>query len=66
VGRGEGHANAPEGNGYLSGEADGAYGKGTKQAVAGFQKANGLSADGVASLGTLYVLHSDGAIPTST
>ena len=51
--------------GYLSGEVDGGYGKGTKQSVASFQQANGLPADGIASLGTLYILNSDGAVPAS-
>ena len=51
--------------GYLSGEVDGGYGKGTKQSVASFQEANGLPADGIASLGTLYVLNSDGAVLSS-
>ena len=43
--------------GYLSGKIDGAYGKGTAQAVADFQTACRLPADGVASLKTLYLLY---------
>jgi len=42
--------------GYLTGKIDGSFGKGTAQAVADFQKASGLPADGVASLKTLYML----------
>jgi peptidoglycan hydrolase-like protein with peptidoglycan-binding domain len=34
--------------GYSCGTADGIYGTGTKNAVASFQKANGLTADGIA------------------
>ena len=56
--------------GYLSGTADGNYGRNTKAAVKAFQKANSLSADGVAGAQTLEMLYSDNAadnkISTST
>lgn len=45
--------------GYYGGAFDGDYGNGTKSAVAAFQAAEGLPADGVASLRTLYVLYGD-------
>jgi hypothetical protein len=45
--------------GYYAGAFDGDYGNGTKNAVAAFQTAEGLPADGVASLRTLYVLYGD-------
>lgn len=49
--------------GYLSGRADGIFGTGTKGAVISFQKANNLTADGIAGTKTLSVLHSTNAIP---
>ncbi len=56
--------------GYLSGKADGIYGKNTKAAVKEFQKKNNLSADGVAGVLTQDALYSDKAqdnkISTST
>lgn len=44
--------------GYLTGEADGNYGRATAAAVYNFQKANGLSRDGVAGASTLALLYS--------
>ncbi|MBE5803590.1 MAG: hypothetical protein E7316_03660 [Clostridiales bacterium] len=44
--------------GYLSGKADGNYGRQTFEAVYAFQKANGLSRDGVAGAATLSKLYS--------
>lgn len=43
--------------GYLSGTADGIYGANTAKAVAAFQRANGLTADGVAGAKTLEKLY---------
>ena len=42
--------------GYHKGNIDGIYGSGTKSAVTNFQKANGLSADGIAGSKTLAAL----------
>ena len=42
--------------GYLNGDADGAFGRQTYNAVIAFQKANGLTADGVAGDATQTVL----------
>ena len=44
--------------GYLTGEADGNYGRDTANAVYNFQKANKLSRDGVAGANTLSLLYS--------
>ncbi len=49
--------------GYDSGEIDGIYGAGTKNAVKSFQKRNGLDADGMAGKETQKVLFSEAAIP---
>ncbi len=46
---------------YLSGSADGSFGEATESALIAFQKANGLSADGVAGPATLKKLNSDSA-----
>lgn len=43
--------------GYYSGTADGNYGSGTENAVKKFQKAKGLSADGVAGPSTLKAIN---------
>ena len=51
--------------GYYSGELDGQYGPGTKDAVITFQKKNGLDADGLAGEETQRVLYSENAVPNS-
>ena len=43
--------------GYLKGTADGIYGKGTRQAVSAFQKANGLPQTGIADAGTVQLIN---------
>ncbi len=48
--------------GYLTAKADGKFGSGTQSAVKAFQKANGLTADGVAGSATYKKLFSDSAI----
>ena len=48
--------------GYLKGTADGTFGTTTQAAVKAFQKANGLTADGVAGTNTYKKLFSDSAI----
>ena len=45
--------------GYLTGEADGVFGNQTKSAVMRFQKAHGLTRDGVAGPATLTILYED-------
>lgn len=47
--------------GYLTGTADGKYGKNTKAAVKAFQKAASLKADGIAGEETQQKLYSDSA-----
>jgi peptidoglycan hydrolase-like protein with peptidoglycan-binding domain len=47
--------------GYISFAADGKFGSGTRTGVIAFQKANKLSADGVAGSGTLTLLYSSSA-----
>lgn len=42
--------------GYYSGSVDGIYGSGTEKAVKKFQKANGLTADGIAGKATLNTM----------
>lgn len=42
--------------GYYNGQVDGIYGSGTRQAVAKFQRKNGLAVDGVAGPNTLRAL----------
>ncbi len=48
---------------YLSGNADGNFGNGTQTALVAFQKANGLTSDGVAGPSTLSKLYSAAATP---
>lgn len=48
--------------GYLSGEADGDFGRNTQSAVVQFQAVNGLSADGIAGSQTLTLLYSGSAL----
>ena len=48
--------------GYLSDQADGAFGSNTHSAVVMFQAVNGLSADGLAGTKTLEVLYSGNAL----
>ncbi len=47
--------------GYYTGSVDGTFGEGTQKAVKAFQKANGLTADGVAGTATLNKLNSSSA-----
>jgi len=49
--------------GYYTGEVDGQFGPGTKEAVIAFQKKNGLDADGLAGEETQKVLYSENAVP---
>ena len=51
--------------GYYTGEVDGQFGPGTKEAVIAFQKKNGLDADGLAGEETQKVLYSENAVPNS-
>ncbi len=51
--------------GYYSGEVDGQFGPGTREAVIAFQKKNGLDADGLAGEETQKVLYSENAIPNT-
>ena len=48
--------------GYLSDEADGQFGTGTKGAVKSFQRLNGLDEDGIAGPKTLEKLYSEDAV----
>ena len=48
--------------GYLSGSADGKFGKGTREALMAFQKANGLVRDGEAGSKTLAALESTSVV----
>ena len=47
--------------GYYTGEVDGQYGAGTKEAVSVFQRQNGLDADGIVGAETRQVLFSAAA-----
>ena len=50
--------------GFYSGEIDGEFGPGTKEAVTAFQKANGLEADGIVGEETRELLFSVNAKPS--
>lgn len=52
--------------GYNTGGTDGKFGKGTQNAVKAFQKANKLTADGIAGAKTLQLLNSSGAVGTGS
>lgn len=52
--------------GYLSGKVDGQFGYGTEDALKAFQRASGLSADGVAGSKTMEKLNSSNAKKKST
>ncbi len=52
--------------GYLSGSADGDFGAATETALKAFQKANGLTADGVAGTRTMTALQSSKAKSSSS
>ena len=49
--------------GYYTGEIDGQFGQGTREAVIAFQKNNGLDADGLAGTETQGILFSQKAVP---
>ena len=49
--------------GYYTGEIDGQFGPGTRDAVIAFQRNNGLDADGLAGTETLSILFSQDAKP---
>ena len=49
--------------GYYTGEIDGQFGPGTREAVTAFQKRNGLAADGIVGGETREVLFSADAMP---
>ena len=51
--------------GYYTGEVDGQFGPGTRDAVVAFQKRNRLDADGLAGEETQKVLYSEEAVPNS-
>ena len=48
--------------GYLSTQPDGQFGSGTESAIKAFQRANGLTADGIAGRGTMSILLSSDAV----
>ena len=52
--------------GYYTGTVDGDFGAGTESALKAFQRANGLSADGVAGSKTMSTLSTAGAKPKAT
>ena len=51
--------------GYYSGDLDGQFGQGTRDAVIAFQKKNGLDPDGYAVEETQKILYSEDAVPNS-
>lgn len=51
--------------GYYSGDLDGQFGQGTRDAVIAFQKKNGLDPDGYAGEETQKRLYSEDAVPNS-
>ncbi len=51
--------------GYYSGDLDGQFGQGTRDAVIAFQKKNGLDPDGYAGEETQKILYSEDAVPNS-
>ena len=51
--------------GYYSGNLDGQFGQGTRDAVIAFQKKNGLDPDGYAGEETQKILYSEDAVPNS-
>ena len=51
--------------GYLTNNPDGQFGSGTERAVKLFQEANGLTADGIAGVGTLSILYGSDAVAYS-
>ena len=51
---------------YYNGRIDGRYSSETTAAVKAFQKANGLSADGIAGSGTLSILYGDAPVSYNT
>lgn len=51
--------------GYYSGDIDGQFGTGTRDAVSAFQRVNGLDADGIAGSETKSLLYSPNAKPFS-
>lgn len=51
--------------GFYTGEVDGQFGPGTRDAVVAFQQKNGLEADGYAGEETQRILYSEEAVPNS-
>ena len=51
--------------GFLTTGPDGQFGSGTERAVKLFQEANGLTADGIAGVGTLSILYGSGVVSYS-
>jgi len=51
--------------GFLTASPDGQFGSGTERAVKLFQEANGLTADGIAGVGTLSILYGNDVVAYS-